>query len=75
MKLSEILNIFNFSFERRNGTFYVYDNEDEGFEETANSVKGVIEIISGHIESQLDGAVEDIDMNNGTKTDTSKWEW
>ena len=76
MTLSQILDAFNFEFEQKDGLFYVYDQQDASFEETADTVKGVINIISGHIESDLQGALEDIYRSTlSTKADTTKWTW
>lgn len=76
MTLSQILDAFSFEFEQKDGKFYVYDQEDASFEETAETVKGVIDIISGHIESDLQGALDEIYASiPSSKTDTSKWTW
>lgn len=76
MTLSQLLDAFGFEFEQKEGKFFVYDQKDDSFEETADTVKGVINIISGHIESDLQGALEDIYMSTlSTKADTTKWTW
>lgn len=46
MTLSQLLDAFGFEFEQKEGKFFVYDQKDDSFEETADTVKGVINIIS-----------------------------
>lgn len=76
MTLLQILDAFGFEFEQKDGKFYVYDQEDKSFEETADTVKGVIDIISGHIESDLQGALDEIYISvPSMKADTTNWTW
>lgn len=77
MTVSEILDTFGFYFVKtKSGKYCIFDKEDDHFEEYSETVQGIFNIISGHIESELDGTIEYItDYGKKDNPDTSKWHW
>lgn len=78
ISLEEILGYVGFYYERNEetGNFFVYDYEDDTFEEECETLSDVLGVVSGHLEMVADNTVENISEECGESVlSTGGWKW